>query len=446
MESDSDCSVATGMEKMALDDAAQGSEGPAASGAASAGRKQRGKPKKEEQRAKPKKPGDDGYVAGWPDALACETCDREDRHHWKALHREWVATDEHSGFYQRVCKFCIMARHNLNEAEARVWIVQANPATAKRKDRDEEYRKVRDENRQEHPMMSKSGIRKLVHNKLLQQVFRPLADLLVRKKKWLDARAEMMKDRVALLDKFKKETNPRLQYSYMLELEAWETNYEKLYGRPLAWNTLPPEKQSQMFAAADYEDTWVTGKGGSFKAWYFCNADIGWKGNGCKTFISAKAWDKLHKGADEWEKTGQRWWCNCCGARYMTRHGMMCEVYHPHTGTFWVRAKVPNLDHQDVRAMRIERDMAGRDEIVDAAALFASLPDTLPSSVPVYMRAAIAADMRDGRSPEGHWKLLNEEVLANIPWFEWDTLFNLFGLKIPEKVEKKGGKKKRGKR
>ena len=115
---------------------------------------------------------------------------------------------------------------------------------------------------------------------------------------------------------------------------------------------------------------------------------------------------------------------------------------HKSTGTFWVAADIPDFDHHDVRALKHERDFAGTPVLADAASLYKALPVTLPGERPGFLRACTKDDMYSPElSPNGHFRIMDDEALEAIPRFAWDDIFGFVGAELPPKPEK--SKKKR---
>ena len=83
--------------------------------------------------------------------------------------------------------------------------------------------------------------------------------------------------------------------------------------------------------AADYSDEWtcVRKADGSIKSalrsFHICMS--GGSSSPCCTVVESKKWLRMKEEgeADAWV-AGQRWYCNCCTARYRPKFGMLNEV------------------------------------------------------------------------------------------------------------------------
>ena len=76
-----------------------------------------------------------------------------------------------------------------------------------------------------------------------------------------------------------------------------------------------------MRLAADYADQWVRGDNGTLSTFYICRAGS----PPCHTLILSQCWETLK--ADP-AASGQRWYCNECGARCQTKRGMIVDIVH----------------------------------------------------------------------------------------------------------------------
>ncbi|MFM7988700.1 MAG: hypothetical protein ACKPKO_56245, partial [Candidatus Fonsibacter sp.] len=118
------------------------------------------------------------------------------------------------------------------------------------------------------------------------------------------------------------------------------------------------EEQFRWQMAADYSDCWTEirdNKGkliGGFSSFYICewtpNADTE---DGCHTLILLKEWNSKH--ADPLA-TKQKWYCNICGTKYKTKHGMLIEIREVSTSdVFHALADCTDADDKDLKALII---------------------------------------------------------------------------------------------
>ena len=125
--------------------------------------------------------------------------------------------------------------------------------------------------------------------------------------------------------------------------------------------------------AADYTDEWFCDneKGSSFRSFYVCMAGhLQWP---CCTVIITSAWSRLK---DDPAATGQRWYCNTCGARYATKYGVLLEFVIDYKG-YYMKAPFPERDWQDVKNMAVQRRFQ---KATTPEELLALLPDVHPTT------------------------------------------------------------------
>ena len=417
---------------MDVDTASASAAAAPPAGVATAGRP--GGSRKAEQEQRPLGTSDPNFVATWPQ-VRCSFCDRAELHSWKKCIRTSVYI-ERDGAEVRVWKYqcfhCVMAEENVSENVAKQMIMERQPNAEHRVMRQAQYNKVFQEKKMELEGVSRRCLRTAVHISLLGKLLEPITSLIIKKKKWLERRHEVMGERADLLARFKAEKDPDVQYGMLLELEEWEAKYEKDFGRGQAFSTFSEADANALLKAADYEDTWVTSAHGSIRSYYWCEATQCDQSK-CDTLISSKAWDRKHKGDAEWERSGQAWYCGHCGSRYHTRFGMLIELVAKKEGVHqWLRAPIPDWDHKDLKAMICEERYSPQ----SAAELYRLIPMSLPNMQKDFLVPLRQCDMRDGGDPTGHFKVLGGDLLRKMPFFEWDQIFRAIGMEAPKKPEK----------
>ena len=82
-----------------------------------------------------------------------------------------------------------------------------------------------------------------------------------------------------------------------------------------------------------------------------CTARAGEADGFCGAVICSKDWLRLHKVA-AWA-AGQRWCCNCCGARYNTTMGMLTEIHVKDGSVYWVISEFL-VEMRDVKWIEME--------------------------------------------------------------------------------------------
>jgi hypothetical protein len=144
---------------------------------------------------------------------------------------------------------------------------------------------------------------------------------------------------------------------------------------------------------------------GEFNYYFVCKS--GAKDNMCWTMISSKNWTQVHADpiAD-----GQRWYCKVCGARYMTRFGVLIEIVQPHAVSYML-ADYPPDTIGDVRAMAMERE---HDRASTPAELFAAVPNLVPAS-----------ELHLELIGSGIYSITSQAELLACGTFKWAQMFTL---------------------
>ena len=120
------------------------------------------------------------------------------------------------------------------------------------------------------------------------------------------------------------------------------------------------EEQWAFCLAADYADEWpiVRRADGTiqsaFRSFHKCTAKAGEADGCCGTVIVSKAW--LRKLAEPWA-SGQKWYCNCCTAKYRTTMGMLTEIHASDGSVYWIVSSFPG-GMNDVKWMAVEENTA----------------------------------------------------------------------------------------
>ena len=167
------------------------------------------------------------------------------------------------------------------------------------------------------------------------------------------------------------------------------------------------ENPVAMRLAADYSDQWFKHCKGEFNVYYVCMA--GGSANLCCTLIESMAWDRFK---DQLEATGQRWYCKVCGAKYMTRFGVLCEIV---TGgkALYCRAELPPHDMQDAKCMMIEQRFHA-----------AQTPQELLDSLPKVSPMERGYFFHEAPGLAGHYRC-NSLIFLDLPKLDWNQLYNL---------------------
>ena len=151
--------------------------------------------------------------------------------------------------------------------------------------------------------------------------------------------------------------------------------------------------------------------------------------------ILSKDWCKRY---DDPLHQGQRWHCNACGVRYMTRMGMLLEIWQ--NGQF-LYAKIPvkDFDTKDVQGLVLESN-SKLHHLRSPEALYKSLKRQTPNEGD-HIRAAVPDDLwRDKtKTTEGVYKI-DPDWFAALKEWSWNDLF-VYGKHDPNGYKFKGGEK-----
>ena len=173
-----------------------------------------------------------------------------------------------------------------------------------------------------------------------------------------------------------------------------------------------------MMEAADYTDEWFNTTGRIFRAYYVCLA--GGTDYTCGTLILSDNWDRLHNDPLALK---QRWYCNTCGAKYMTRYGVLCEMANKNSNIVGYNlAEHPPFELKDVKTMAIQERFKN---LKTPQELYQALPKATPLDRGVFLKPT---------EKEGVYRF-NVPMFRTIEKFEWDQLFNLPKTKKQQKAE-----------
>jgi hypothetical protein len=226
-----------------------------------------------------------------------------------------------------------------------------------------------------------------------------------------------------LLKQFKKESDFNKSLMLMEQLEKIEDELENS-SKNMAFQSLPD--QQQCVNVAQYHDEWTMSKSGSrMRAWYVCMSD----GNGlwepCGTIMPAKHW---HRRFEDVGCSKQRWYCVCCGKRYLTKYGMLVEIHitSPEPTSVFMRSEITNQDVDDVRGLYLEDKLEPKDH----KDLWEKIPDFIPMEPGDIMRPCREQEFaeREGFQKDLIYKFHKpEKVEDEVPKWDWDQIFTLVG-------------------
>ena len=275
----------------------------------------------------------------------------------------------------------------------------------------------------------------------LSEVMAPPALHLARKERAIQKRGALLGRHRALADELAQTSDRRKADQLLDELERLDDEIEA-ESAPIAFhnrvlNTLTTATdeerrtmQWEFMLAAQYSDLWCEIKDkrgrriGAMMSYYVCLA--GGNQYPCGTVMESSAWDRMH--ADPL-RAGQRWYCNVCSAKYRTKFGVLVQVLlppcdtHPSGSVQWMRAEVPDRDHEDVRAMHLEEvyDPSSPMELYNKVQMSAA-----PSTTCGMLRVAQAHELSDKcKQAVGTYRIVPMAEFVAMGLFAWDQIFNM---------------------
>ena len=173
-------------------------------------------------------------------------------------------------------------------------------------------------------------------------------------------------------------------------------------------------KQASMCKAADYHDQWYNTEDAQLRVFYICKA--GHAASPCLTVTLSTGWDDLLK--EDRLRTGQRWYCPRCKARYAPRMGLIMELcLKEHV--YYLSASFPDADMQDVKAMAVEQNIGTVDSALDVLACVIRAEPLNQEDV-----------LKPLLNLPDSWQM-DKACFESLPKLDWNQLYNL-NLGIPQ--------------
>jgi hypothetical protein len=367
----------------------------------------------------------------WP-KVWCKLCRKIDT--WRKMEETVVRADDADGneqtYREYACNTCVGARDGLTEEQAQAKIVSGRPGFSRKMYAAAEFAEAKKKKLESCPMLSGRKLYQVVARDIMD-VLAPLAAYMVRKAQVFARRAELSEEYNELLKALDDPAKAREHKDILAKLEELYDQIDQL-GNPLAFKDRATQQaggdehdarmlQWKYMLAAQYCDLWSEIKSGgktvgALMCFYVCLAG---GSNPCGTLMSSKAWDRLHADALSLK---QRWYCRCCGGRYMTRYGCLVQLVHPSGRTHYARSEVP-LEEEDSKAMFLE-------DTIDPSSpedLFSRIPDAVPVEGDMLRKAA-AGDFWGNRDrhadlDNGVYKMLQVEQFKALPLWPWKHIF-----------------------
>ena len=250
----------------------------------------------------------------------------------------------------------------------------------------------------------------------LSAMWMTLSRYIVRKRRVMEKWVESVNRGDRLIGELRECTDPVREDAIYDELERLPDAE-----RDLAFEGGPD--QQACIKACSYSDLWLRQYDscgnviGVITSYYICLGRFSDRTD-CLMLIPSKEWER--EGVDP--LGCNRWFCTSTRhyERYKAAWGQVVVLRRFEQGewvTCYMRARVPEWDKEDVRAMDVEENLCQGGE--RALEVFHRLEKIIPATDGLVVPAA---DARDGSV-----RLRSREDLARMPWFSWDDIYGMVG-------------------
>ena len=249
---------------------------------------------------------------------------------------------------------------------------------------------------------------------------------IVRKRRAMEVWAEGVNCEHPLIRELRECTDPVREVAIVDEIERLQEAE-----RCLAFQDRPD--QQAYIKACSYSDLWVRqfdacgNVVGIITSYYICLGQFSDQTD-CLMLIPSKEWEREGVGpiaCNRWLCTSTRHY-----ERYKAAWGQVVVLRRFEQGeweTYYMRARVPEWDKEDVRAMDVEENLCQGGE--SALEVFHRLEKIVPATNGLVVPAA------DAR--EDSVRLRSREDLAEMPWFSWDDIYGMVGHELATAGAKK---------
>ena len=321
---------------------------------------------------------------------------------WTA-YQETLAGPDDKFTFLHTCATCLSKEMNISvpAADAEIVRVWLEPKLA----RASRFNEAFANKQKEFPVLSKTKLRTLTLANL-SEIWEDLAEVILKKVAQLSGLHESSKLIEELTAKLRVVKNTAEAEELKLQIDKAREDNERR-DVPLAYADHPD--QAAMLMASSYADEFARTSDGAgyFRCWFMCLA--GGSTWPCMTVCPSKSWTRRFSDPTA---SKQRWFCTECSARFKTKFGCLIEIVSVSGVRCFVRATVPDMDVQDIRAMHHERIYQGR----DSQQLF----DLLPVIPPTTGDLLIPLDPVLGTA-----RIASKELLDALPMFKWESIFTL---------------------
>ena len=241
---------------------------------------------------------------------------------------------------------------------------------------------------------------------------------IARKRRVMEEWAEGVNREHHLIEELRECTVPVREVAIVEELERLQEAE-----RCLAFANRPD--QQEYIKACSYSDLWLRQFDscgnviGIITSYYICLGQFGDQTD-CLMLIPSKEWER--EGVDPIDCN--RWICTSAWhyKKYNAGWGQVVVIKRFRLGeweTYYMRAKVPEWDKEDLRAMDVEANCQGTESALE---VFRRLEKIVPTKDNLVVRA------EHGR--EGSVCLRSREDLDAMPWLPWDQIYGMVDHKL----------------
>jgi hypothetical protein len=335
----------------------------------------------------------------------CNKCDHRDKfrkmYSYKVFDEkkdEWDDPKFHWGFE---CLKCVqISGEHETEAAAWNWILGKQGNAISKKKRVDNFNAAKAEIRNTFDAMEVSqngrSLYQLARNSV-KKVFSGIVELIDLKRRSLELLSSTLKEHEDLRIEMSRTSNIE-RIKEIVDLISIAN--EKAHPQLAFTNKSSGETDWAMWKASTYHDEYVKTKNGYFRYWFVCMAG----GNDpCMTAITSKMWNRKFK---ELSATRNKWKCTVCSANYRTIWGVFVEMQIDGK-IYCLRAKIPDDDALDIKALDIERTLKEGSTPQD-------LYDAIPVFAPTTTQYIKTLDVE-----KGQYRLKDKDLYYELPEWKW---------------------------
>ena len=346
--------------------------------------------------------------------------------------KKYADENDQDGYWEHKCPKCVMVREGLENAkEAAIWIYQNARLTIQSRQKRQNFLDGVRNIEEAFPALAtqpggKTKIVRLLRNEF-SELWVVLGRHIWRKKKVMEEWAEGVNSQNEYIVELRTCEDPVRQTELVNILEKLQEDAQLLA-------FADREDQQKYIQACSYSDEWlkVEDSQGNVVAilasYYIClgqNCDQ----SHCLMLIPSKDWNT--NGAEPVDC--KRWYCNSTlhWKRYMASWGQVVIVHRWVNGQWWryyMRAKVPDWNIEDIRAMDIEERIASKYDTPED--VYNKLDRVVPTLDDLVVPAPHSMKKDSVR-------ICSYEALQAMPWFAWDTIYSFVNHEPKDEKTKK---------